>query len=103
MNKLLILCISVSLLSACSVTRKYDLTGFTIAGNIVSYQGTPMAQLEGVELALDNNKLVREMTFSLMTNVDMSKVTNLIAFLHEKHPDYEIEVEVDMEKIKDFK
>ncbi len=79
------------------------MTGFTIAGNVVSYQGTPMAQLEGVELALDNNKLVREMTFSLMENADMSKVANMIAFLHEKHPDYEIEVEIDIEKVKDLK
>jgi hypothetical protein len=75
------------------------MTGFTIAGNVVSYQGTPMAQLEGVELALDNNKMVREMTFSLMDNADMSKVANMIAFLHEKHPDYEIEVEIDVEKM----
>ena len=58
-----------------------------------------MAQLEGVELALDNNKMVREMTFSLMENADMSKVANMIAFLHEKHPDYEIEVEIDIEKM----
>jgi hypothetical protein len=79
------------------------MTGFTIAGNVVSYQGTPMAQLEGVELALDNNKMVREMTFSLMDNADMSKVANMIAFLHEKHPDYEIEVEIDIEKVKDLK
>jgi tyrosine-protein phosphatase YwqE len=79
------------------------MTGFTIAGNVVSYQGTPMAQLEGVELALDNNKMVREMTFSLMENADMSKVANMIAFLHEKHPDYEIEVEIDVEKVKELK
>lgn len=79
------------------------MTGFTIAGNVVSYQGTPMAQLEGVELALDNNKMVREMTFSLMDNADMSKVANMIAFLHEKHPDYEIEVEIDVEKVKELK
>lgn len=79
------------------------MTGFTIAGNVVSYQGTPMAQLEGVELALDNNKMVREMTFSLMDNADMSKVANMIAFLHEKHPDYEIEVEIDIEKVKELK
>ena len=99
MNKLFFLCVSVGLLYACSVTRSYDMTGFTIAGNVVSYQGTPMAQLEGVELALDNNKMVREMTFSLMDNADMSKVANMIAFLHEKHPDYEIEVEIDVEKM----
>ena len=62
-----------------------------------------MAQLEGVELALDNNKMVREMTFSLMDNADMSKVANMIAFLHDKHPDYEIEVEIDVEKVKELK
>ena len=65
MNKLLILFFSASILFSCSVTRQYDITGFTIAGNIVSFNGTPMAQLEGVELALDNHAAI-EKNFTLV-------------------------------------
>lgn len=89
----------LAVISSCSVLKSYDTTGFTITDNTVYYNNVPTAKLEGVELSLDNNKLVREMTFSLMEGADMGMVTNMIAFLHEKHPDYEIEVEVDLKAV----
>ncbi len=89
----------LAVISSCSVLKSYDTNGFTITDNTVYYNNVPTAKLEGVELSLDNNKLVREMTFSLMEGADMGMVTNMIAFLHEKHPDYEIEVEVDLKAV----
>ncbi len=98
MKKLFFLSL-VFFICSCSAVRNIDTSGFSIEGNTVLLNGSPTAQLEGVEYALDNRKLVKELTFSLMENADMSKITNMIAFLHKKHPDYEIEVEVDIKKI----
>jgi hypothetical protein len=84
-------------LVACSVTRKYDTTGFTIDKNYVYYQDEPMCELVGIEFALDDHKLVKELTFKVVDNSNNSKITELIAFLHEKHPDYEIEIEIPFE------
>jgi hypothetical protein len=100
--RLISLLLLSSVLFSCSALRNLDTTGFTIIDNTVYYNNVPTAQLEGVELSLDNNKLVREMTFSLMEGSDMGIVTNMIAYLHEKHPDYEIEVEVDLKMVGGF-
>lgn len=99
MKQLLIVC-SLLVLFACSVTRNVSTEGFTIEGNIVSYQGKEMAELVGVEFALDDNKFVRELTFKLREGSDNSVINNLIVFLHKKHPDYEIEVEIDVANFK---
>ena len=71
-------------LVACSVTRKYDTTGFTIDKNYVYYKDEPMCELVGIEFALDDHKLVKELTFKVVDNSNNSKITELIAFLHEK-------------------
>ncbi len=89
--------VALALLSACSVTRNISTEGFGIEGNVVSYKGVPMAELVGVEFALDDGKFVRELTFKLKEGSDNSVINNLIVFLHDKHPEYEIEVEIDVE------
>ncbi|MEY4604208.1 MAG: hypothetical protein RIT43_1500 [Bacteroidota bacterium] len=94
--------VALALFTACSVTRNISTEGFSIEGNIVSYKSVPMAELKGIEFALDNGKFVREMTFKLMPGSNNSVINNLIVFLHEKHPDYEIEVEIDVENFKDL-
>lgn len=91
------------LVASCSVTRNISTEGFTVEGNIVSFQGVPMAELVGVEFALDNGKFVRELTFKLKEGSNNSVINNLIVFLHKKHPDYEIEVEIDVERYGDLK
>jgi hypothetical protein len=93
----LILLVVGSFIMSCSSLRSLDTSGFSIKENTVYYQDEAIAQLEGVEFALDNRKLVREMTFKMISNNHNDKINNLIAFLHEQHPDYEIELEVDME------
>jgi len=59
-----------------------------------------MAELKGVEFALDNNKFVKELTFELLHGEDNDKVRNLIAFLHNHFKEYEIEVEIPMDQHK---
>jgi hypothetical protein len=98
MMKLFLFLFTIGLFFSCSVTRNFDTTGFSVNGNTVLFNNKAMAELEGVEFALDDNKLVKEMTFSLLEEAD-----NMIAFLHKKHPDYEIEVQINIEKVKELK
>ncbi len=102
MKKLLFL-ITLVVLTSCNVLKEFDTTGFTIQGNTVSYNNVPMAELEGLEFAYDNRKLVKELTFKVLETADNNKINNLIAFLHEKHPEYEIEVEIPFEHIEKYK
>jgi hypothetical protein len=100
MKKLLYIAV-FALLASCSIMKKYPTDGFSIDGNIVSYKNTPMAELVGIEFALDDNKFVRELTFKVLPGSDNSVINNLIVFLHEKHPDYEIEVNIEIEQYGD--
>lgn len=88
------------IISSCSVTRNIDTTGFTISGNIVSYNNKPMVELKGIEFALDNKKFVKELSFNLIHGDDNDKIHNLIAFLHLHYKNYEIEVEIPIEQFK---
>jgi hypothetical protein len=102
MKKLLYVAV-FALLASCSIMKKYPTNGFSIEGNIVSYKNTPMAELIGLEFALDDNKFVRELTFKVLPGSDNSVINNLIVFLHEKHPDYEIEVNIEIENYGEVK
>lgn len=102
MKKLLYVAV-FALLASCSIMKKYPTEGFSIEGNIVSYKNTPMAELIGLEFALDDNKFVRELTFKVLPGSDNSVINNLIVFLHEKHPDYEIEVNIELEQYGEVK
>ncbi len=62
-----------------------------------------MAELVGLEFALDNKKLVKELTFKVLETADNNKINNLIAYLHAKHPEYEIEVEIPFEELEKYK
>lgn len=90
-------------LTSCNVLKEFDTTGFTISGNTVSYNNIPMAELVGLEFALDNKKLVKELTFKVLETADNNKINNLIAYLHAKHPEYEIEVEIPFEELEKYK
>ena len=102
MKKLLYVAV-FALLASCSIMKKYPTDGFFIEGNIVSYKNTPMAELTGLEFALDDKKFVRELTFKVLPGSDNSVINNLIVFLHEKHPDYEIEVNIEIENYGEVK
>ena len=80
MKKLLYVAV-FALLASCSIMKKYPTEGFSIEGNIVSYKNTPMAELIGLEFALDDNKFVRELTFKVLPGSDNSVINNLIVFI----------------------
>lgn len=95
--------LSIFFLNSCSVLKEYSTEGFTIDNNTVSYNNVPMAELVGLEFAYDNKKLVKELTFKVLGSSDNTKINNLIAYLHQEHPNYEIEVEIPFEHIERFK
>ena len=95
--------LSLFLLNSCSVLKEYSTEGFTIVDNTVSFNNVPMAELVGLEFALDNKKLVKELTFKVLGSSDNTKINNLIAYLHQEHPDYEIEIEIPFEHIEHFR
>ena len=89
--------------TSCNVLKEYDTNGFSIEGNTVSYNNAPMAELIGLEFALDNKKLVKELTFRVLETSNNDKINNMIAYLHAKHPEYEIEVEIPFEELEKYK
>jgi hypothetical protein len=93
----------VLFLCSCSVFRNFDTTGYSTEGNTVLYNGVPMAKLVGVEFAYDDKKLVKELTFTLLDGDYNDKIVNLLAYLNDRYAEYEIEVEIPIEKYKDLK
>jgi hypothetical protein len=100
MKKLLSIVLTLAL-TACSVFRNFDTTGYTTEGNTVLYNGVPMAELVGVEFAYDDKKLVKELTFTLLDGDYNDKIVNLLAYLNDRYQEYEIEVEIPIEKFKE--
>ncbi|MFN5911950.1 MAG: hypothetical protein ACK45H_11485 [Bacteroidota bacterium] len=100
--KKILLFTACAMLFACSTLRNFDTSGFTTDEFTVYLNNKPMAILKGVEFAWDDRKLVKEMTFELVDGDNNDKVVNLIAFLHDHYKDYEIEVEIPIEKYRDL-
>jgi hypothetical protein len=90
-------------LTSCNVLKNYSTEGFTNENNIVYYNGVAMAKLSGIEFALDDNKFVKEMTFELIDGSNNDKIHNLIAYLHNVHKSYEIEIEIPFDKMEGVK
>ena len=95
--------ISTVFLLSCSTLRNYNTDGFTTEDFTVYLNGKPMATLRGVEFAWDDKKLVKELTFELLEGDNNDKIVNLIAYLHDHYKEYEIEVEIPIEKYQELK
>lgn len=95
-----LLLLSIIVLSSCSVLKQYSIEGFTIEKNTVYYNGAAMAELSAIEYALDDGKLVKELTFNLLHGKDNDKINNLIAFLNTRYEGYEFEINIPMEGYK---
>ena len=93
MKKVILLCLLSLGLFSCNVLKNVDVEGFTSSDNTIFYKGEKMAVLSNIEYSLDNKKLVKEMTFKLVNQNHGDKVKNLIAYINQKHPDWEIEID----------
>jgi len=86
-------------LFSCSTTKalkNYTSEGYNMSGLYIIYNETDtVARLTSMELSLDDGKLVHEVTFTLIGNDMNHKAGDIIKTVHEKKPEWEIEVEVD--------
>jgi len=92
MNKILFLISSVILIG-CSTIKKIDTTGFHSDHNTIFYGKDTVAVLSVIEYSIDNKKYVKEMTFKLLNLNHSDKVKNLLFFIHQRHKDWEIELD----------
>ena len=99
MNKILILISSV-LLIGCSTIKKLDTTGFHSDHNTIFYNNDTIATLSAIEYSIDNGKYVKEMTFKLLNMTHSNKVKNLLFFIHQRHKDWEIELDYPITNFK---
>jgi hypothetical protein len=101
-NKIILAFIFATLLLGCYPLRSYDTTGFTSSGMSIYYKGEEMAKISNIEYSLDNGKLVREMTFRLKNQKNGDYVKNLLAYIHSKHKDWEIEIDLPISDTLSF-
>jgi hypothetical protein len=98
--KTLITTLSAMLLISCITLKKVDTTGFHSSNNTIFYENDSVAVLSAIEYSIDNKKYVKEMTFKLVDMKHADKVKNLLYFVHEKHNDWEIELDYPITNFK---
>lgn len=94
MKKIIISFTLATFLLGCYPLRTYDTTGFTSSGLSIYYNGEEMAKLSNIEYSLDNGRFVREMTFRLKNQKNGDQVKNLLSYIHSKHKNWEIEIDL---------
>jgi hypothetical protein len=90
---LIFIFLSSLIISGCFSLKRYDTKGFSSSGLIIYYNQEEVAKLTAIEFSLDNGKMVKEMTFRLKNHDHSDKILNLLAFIHSKHKDWEIEID----------
>lgn len=101
MRIILICCLIVFFSMACSPFKHVNSAGFESKQNVIFFQNDTMAVLSNVEYSLDNNKLVRELTFKLKNQKHADKVKDLIYFIHKQHKNWEIEIDMPIPQVID--
>ena len=96
MKKFIFLIAASLTLAACNTLRDLDTEGFTSTQNIIYYKGEKVAELSNIEYSLDNKKIVKELTFKLVNQNHGDKVRNLIYYISQKHPGWEIEIDLPL-------
>ena len=91
--KTTLILLTSAILLGCSSIKKLDTTGFTSKNNTIFYEKDTIATLSAIEYSSDNKKYVNEMTFKLLNLNHADKVKNLLFFIHQRHKDWEIELD----------
>lgn len=92
MKKLLILFCLLAIVS-CNPLRRVNTDGFTHYNEYIIYKQDTVAMLTNIEYSLDNGKLVKEATFKLLNMRYGEKGRAIIAFVHNTHKDWEVELD----------
>lgn len=77
--------------------RHKDFSRFSVDGQIVSYNGKPLAKYQAKTYSLDGGELVEEYNLLMLDNnlTDKQIIGDLIDFVSERHEGAEVEVEID--------
>lgn len=92
MKKLLLLLCLLGIVS-CNPLRRVNTDGFTHHNEYIIYKQDTVAKLTNIEYSLDNGKLVKEATFKLLDMKYGDKGRSIIAFVHNTHKDWEVEID----------
>lgn len=82
-------------ITSCSELRNVSSEGLTYKNGNVYHHGVSIAKLSGVEIAYDNKKLVREVTFKLNSPEYNEFAYGIIKLITKQNPSWEVEVEID--------
>ena len=81
-------------LSSCNPLKDISTEGLTYDGTDVYYKGEICATYSAIEIALDNNKVVREVTYLITQPKFNSQALSIIKLISQKNPNLEVEVEL---------
>ena len=81
-------------LSSCNPLKDISTEGLTYDGTDVYYKGEICATYSAIEIALDNNKVVREVTYLITEPKFNPQALSIIKLISQKNPNLEVEVEL---------
>jgi hypothetical protein len=81
-------------LSSCNPLKDISTEGLTYNGTDVYYKGEICATYSAIEIALDNNKVVREVTYLITQPKFNAQALSIIKLISQKNPNLEVEVEL---------
>ena len=87
---------SVLFLSSCAVTPLTNVSteDFSYQGTDIYYKGELCAQMGALEVAYDDGKVVREVTY-IVTDEKFNEVAmGILKYVRERRPSWEVEVEL---------
>ena len=92
MRKLLVL--FALILSSCNPLKDISTDELTYDGTNVFYKGELCATYSAIEIAFDNNKVVREVTYLITEPRLNAQALSVIKLISRKNPNLEVEVEL---------
>ena len=87
---------SILFLSSCSTLSLVNVStkDFSYQGTDIYYKGELCAQMVALEVAYDNNKIVREATY-IVTDEKFNEVAiGILRYVRDRRPSWEVEVEI---------
>lgn len=96
MKKITILIVTTFIVMGCASNplRNISTDKFSFQGTDIYYDGKLMAVMGNIEIAYDDGKIVREVTYRLVNDEHNEHVLGLIKYFRLRHPSWEIEVDV---------
>ena len=86
-------------LCSCNPLKNVSTEGLTYDGTDVYYKGEISATFSAIEIALDSNKVVREVTYLITQPKFNAQALSIIKLISQKNPNLEVEVELKEDRL----